>query len=440
MFGPRAEDAFVNDPARAGPRRAKSGAWALLLLVVAGISAFLLWAAMFEIEEATQATGQVVPASQLQVVQSLEGGIVRTIEIREGDLVEEGQVLMQIDDTSARAQRGELLEREAGLLAEEVRLHAEVAQEREPNFPPALVARAATAVKAEMDVLAARSTQLDREISVLKDKLEQRRAALDELRARQTKLKSILKPLREELALTEDLAARGAVPRIELLRLQSRLAELEGDLLVGEAEEPALLASVREASNEIELARSGYLLNARQRLATVGVELAMVRENLKAAEDRVIRSQLVSPMRGTVNMVSVTTLGEVVEAGRPLVEIVPVGDSLQIEANVAPRDVAFIKPGDPASVKISAYDYLVYGALEGEVVRIGADTVHGPEGEAFFNVTIRTNRTDLGQNGQSLPITPGMQAIVDIQTGKRTVLSYLMSPIYRVGSEALREH
>lgn len=440
MFGSRAEDDFVNDPARAGPRRGKSGSWALLLLVVAGISAFLFWAAKFEIEEATQALGQVVPASQLQVVQSLEGGIVRSIDVREGDLVEEGQVLMQIDDTTARAQRGELLQREAGLMAEEVRLRAEVAQDREPSFPPELVARAALAVKAEMDVLAARSTQLDREISVLQEKLEQRRSAVNELRARQTKLTSVLSPLREELALTEDLAARGAVPRIELLRLQSRIAELEGDVLVGVAEEPSLLASVQEAANEIELARSGYLLNARQRLATVGIELAMVRESLTAAEDRVFRSQLVSPMRGTVNKVSVTTLGEVVEPGRPLVEIVPVGDSLQIEANVAPRDVAFIVPGDPASVKISAYDYLIYGALEGEVVRIGADTLRGPEGESFFSVTIRTNRTDLGQNGQSLPVTPGMQAIVDIQTGRRTVLSYLMSPLYRVGSEALREH
>lgn len=439
MFGPRAEDAFVNDPARAGPRRGKSGAWGLLFLVVAGISAFLIWAASFEIEEVTQAMGQVVPARQLQVVQSLEAGIVRTIEVREGDLVEEGQVLMQIDDTSAKAQRGELLEREAGLMAEEVRLQAEVVQDREPVFPPELVARAAAAVKAEMDVLAARRTQLDREISVLEDQLSQRRATLDELRARQTKLRSVLSPLREELTLTEDLAARGAVPRIELLRLQSRIAELEGDMLVGEAEEPALLASVREVENEIELARSGYLLNARQRLATVGVELAMVRESLKAAEDRVFRSQLLSPMRGTVNTVSVTTLGEVVEPGRPLIEIVPIGDSLQIEANVAPRDVAFIQPGDPASVKISAYDYLVYGALEGEVVRIGADTLRGAEGESFFSVTIQTNRTNLGQDGESLPVTPGMQAIVDIQTGRRTVLSYLMSPIYRVGSEALRE-
>ena len=169
------------------------------------------------------------------------------------------------------------------------------------------------------------------------------------------------------------------------------------------------------------------------------VELAIVEETLRSANDRVTRAQLKAPVRGTVNRINASTIGGVVQPGAPLVEIVPIDDRLLIEADLGPRDIAFVRPGERASVKISAYDYLVYGALEGEVVRIGADTLRGAEGESFFSVTIQTNRTNLGQDGESLPVTPGMQAIVDIQTGRRTVLSYLMSPIYRVGSEALRE-
>jgi adhesin transport system membrane fusion protein len=169
------------------------------------------------------------------------------------------------------------------------------------------------------------------------------------------------------------------------------------------------------------------------------VELAVVQEALRAAEDRVTRTELRAPVRGTVNALNVSTLGQVVQPGAPLAEIVPEGDALEIEVNVLPRDVAFIRPGDAASVKISAYDYLVYGALDGEISRIGADTVRDADGREFFRLTIVTDRTDLGRGGESLPVTPGMTATVDIQTGRRTVLSYLVEPLLRVRSEALRE-
>ncbi len=205
------------------------------------------------------------------------------------------------------------------------------------------------------------------------------------------------------------------------------------------AQEPNLVAAIDEAENQIELAKSAYVLTARQRLARLRVELAVVRETLRAAEDRVSRTQLVSPVRGTVNAVRVTSIGAVVEPGAPLVEVVPVDDSLEIEVEILPRDVAFIRPGDPVSVKISAYDYLVFGSLDGEVVRIGADTIRKPDGQEFFKLIVRTDRTDLGQAGQSLPIRPGMTASVDIQTGRRSVLSYLLQPLLRMRSEALRE-
>jgi adhesin transport system membrane fusion protein len=439
MFGQAADDDFLNDLRGSGRVRTGGGGWAMILLILAGIGAFLAWAALFEIEEVTRATSRVVPSQQVQVVQSLEGGIVRRIDIREGDVVEAGQVLMQIDDTALSSQRGELLEQEAALLAEEARLRAEVSLDREPVFPDTLRERAPEAILAELDVLTSRFDQLDTEISVLEAQRDQRRAALAELLAERTKLETVIAPLREELELTENLVTSGAVPRIELLRLRSRLAELEGDLAVGFAQETNLAAAITEAENQIDVARASYVTAARTRLARLGVELAVVREALRAAEDRVTRTELRAPMRGTVNALNVTTAGQVVQPGAPLAEIVPVDDAIEIEVNVPPKDVAFIRPGDAASVKISAYDYLVYGALEGEVARIGADTIRDGEGREFFQLAIVTDRTDLGRGGESLPVTPGMTATVDIQTGRRTVLSYLIQPVLRVQSEALRE-
>ncbi len=438
MFGATGDD-FLNDLRRSGRVRTGSGGWGLILLILGGIGAFLVWAAFFEIEEVTRATGRVVPSQQVQVVQSLEGGIVRRIDVRQGDVVEAGQVLMQIDDTALSSQRGELLRQEAALLAEEVRLRAEVAFDRAPEFPQALRARAPEAVLAEMDVLTSRFDQLDRELSVLESKLDQRRGDLDELLAQRAKLETVIEPMREELALTESLVASGAVARIEVLRLRSRLAELEGSLAVGRAQEPNLIAAIGEAERQIGVARAAYVTAARTRLARLGVELAVVQESLRAAEDRVTRTELRAPVRGTVNALSVTTVGQVVQPGAALAQIVPEGDALEIEVNVPPKDVAFIRPGDAASVKISAYDYLVYGALDGEVARIGADTLRDAEGREFFQLTIVTDRTDLGREGESLPVTPGMTATVDIQTGRRTVLSYLVQPVLRMRSEALRE-
>lgn len=439
MFGLNVDEEFLNDPTRARLRGGEARSWTLLLLLLAGIAAFLGWAWHFEIEEVTRGTGRVVPSRQVQIVQSLDAGIVRRINVAEGDVVEQGEVLMLIDDTAATASRGELLEREAALLAEEVRLQAEVALDRSAEFPEALRDRAPEAVLAEIDVLASRFDQLDNELSVLRDKLAQRTAALGELRALRKKQEEVRAPLVEEVELTEELVQTGAIPQIDLLRLRARLAEIDGDLAVSRAQEPNLVAAIAEAENQIELAKTGYVLTARQRLARLRVELAIVQESLRAAEDRVTRTQLVSPIRGTVNAVRVSSIGAVIEPGAPLVEVVPVDDSLEIEVEILPRDVAFIRPGDPVSVKISAYDYLVYGALEGEVARIGADTIRKPDGQEFFKLIVRTSRADLGRDGQSLPIRPGMTASVDIQTGRRSVLSYLLQPLLRVQSEALRE-
>jgi adhesin transport system membrane fusion protein len=217
------------------------------------------------------------------------------------------------------------------------------------------------------------------------------------------------------------------------------LAEFRGDLAVGLASGKRLEAALAQAHSEIAAARSHYVLSARERLARVQVELAVVQEALKAADDRVLRTQLRAPVRGTVNRLMLTTLGAVVQPGAPIAEIVPSDDGLLIEANILPSDVAFIKPGDKVAVKITAYDYLIYGSLQGEVTRIGADTITDPDGREFFKVVVRTQTNVLGRAENPLAISPGMTASLDIQTGQKTVMDYLLKPLRRAGAEALRE-
>ncbi|WP_299968946.1 HlyD family type I secretion periplasmic adaptor subunit [uncultured Roseobacter sp.] len=439
MFGNRTEDTFVNDIAAGRTAVRSGGGWRLLLVIAAGLGGFIFWAATYEIEETARATGRVIPSQQVQVVQSLEGGIVRSIDVREGDMVAPGDLLMQIDDTRFDAERGELRERQAAIEAEAARLRAEAQSADAMTVAPELETRAPLAVAAEREVFLSRREQLTRELEVLSAQLQQRRGELMEVKAGRARTDGIIAPLQEEIALTQDMFDRGLVPQIELLRLQSRLAELTGDRAVSLASEPRLAAAITETENQMRTARSAYVLSARQRLAELQLDLAVIAEALRSAEDRVSRARLRAPVRGTINRINATTLGAVVQPGAALIEIVPSDDSLLIEADLGPRDIAFVRTGEPASVKISAYDYLVYGALQGQVQRIGADTITQEDGVEFFRVIVRTDKSYLGSDADPLPITPGMIATVDIQTGSRTVLSYLAKPILRARAEALRE-
>lgn len=439
MFGNRVEDEFANDVAGAEAALRGGGGWRLLFVIALGLAGFVAWAANYKIEETAHALGRVIPSQQVQVVQSLEGGIVRNVAVREGDIVEAGTVLMQIDDTRFDSALGELLEKEVAIQAEIARLNAEAAFSEHISFPEGLADRSPLATAAEEQVFLSRRNQLDEELQVLQSQLDQRSSEIVEVQALRARTRAIIAPLSEEVDLTQEMFDRGLVPQIELLRLQSRMAELSGDIAVSEATEQRLRAALAEAENQIDAARSAYVLTARQRLARLQAELAVVQETLRSANDRVTRAQLRAPVRGTVNTINAKTIGAVVQPGAPLVEIVPIDDSLLIEADLGPRDIAFVRTGERASVKISAYDYLIYGALEGEVIRIGANTIAGEEGTEFFRVIVRTDTSYLGTEDNPLPITPGMIASVDIQTGEKTVLSYLAKPILRAQSEALRE-
>ncbi|SLN69645.1 Type I secretion system membrane fusion protein PrsE [Roseovarius litorisediminis] len=439
MFGARIEEEFVNNANSRPPRETGGSTKLFLAVLIAGLAGFIFWAANYEIEEVTRGLGQVVPSSQIQVIQSLEGGIISKIDVEEGDIVKAGDELIRIDDTTAGSHEGELRKREAALLAEFVRIEAEATNSGNLVFSSELQSRAPDAVAAQREVYLSRKMQFETEVRVLRDQLAQRKGELEELEALREKLQKQVAPLLREVELTEGLVESGAVPEVEFLRLEGRLAELEGELAISNARLPKTRAAIREAENQIAAAQSSYVLTARERMTLVQADLSVLKEALRAATDRVTRTSLRAPVRGAVKTVHITTIGAVVQPGARLVEIVPIDDRLLVEARIRPKDVAFVRPGDPASVKITAYDYITYGDLDGRVERIGADTIEDSEGEKFFRVMVRTEESNLTEKGEALPISPGMVAQVDIQTGRKTVLKYLMRPFSRAKAEALRE-
>ena len=438
MFGSLDDDEFANNISGAADT-GRGNYWPVLALLMAAIAGFALWAGFAEIEQVTSGQGRVIPSSQIQVVQTLEGGIVQSISVAEGQFVEKDDVLMQIDDTGFSSRLGELKKQETALQAEKVRLEAEARFEENLTFSEALKTSGNLSVAAESEVFLSRRRQLEGELAVLESQIRQRQFELKELEAQERKLEATLAPLQKEANLTDRMVRRGVVPEVELLRLQSRLAELAGELEIVRATQPKIEAHIEETQSLKRTTRNNYVLSARQRLAKLEAELAVVQETIRAASDRVFRAQLKAPVRGIVNKINVTTIGSVVQPGRDIMEIVPIDDGLMIETKVRPQDVAFIKPDEPASVKLTAYDYLIYGDLKGRVVRIGADTISDSEGEEFYQVIVKTDQNHIGPADDPFPVIPGMVATVDIKTGTNTVLAYLMKPLLRAKVEAFRE-
>ena len=435
----RDEFEFANDIRTALEERSPRTAWMLILAIVLVTAAGIAWANWAVVEEVTTGSGRVIPSTQLQVMQTLEGGIIREILMKEGDLVDQGQVLMRIDDTGFASRLGELMQRQWTLRAEIARREAEAGGGEEIVADEELVREAPDSFRSESEVFKARRAKMDDELAILRQQLVQKRQELKELQAREQKLALSLEPLSRELELTTKLKAQRVVPEVELLRLQRQHAELSGDLEIVKASVPRAESAITEAEARMLNAVTTFKFEARERLVAARGELAVVVESVKAARDRVVRTALRAPVRGVVNKLNVTTIGAVVQPGQQLIEIVPLDDTLLIEAQVRPQDVAFIRPDLDASVKLTAYDYSIFGSLPGKVERISADTITDERGESFYRVIVRTERNYLTANDKKLPIIPGMVATVDVLTGEKTVLDYLLKPVTRVRKEALRE-
>nr|WP_153101700.1 HlyD family type I secretion periplasmic adaptor subunit [Paraburkholderia hayleyella] len=369
----------------------------IVWLIGALLMVFLLWAWQAQLEEVSTGTGKVVPSSKEQIIQSLEGGILIQLKVKEGDIVEAGQVLAQLDRTRNEAAVGESAARMRAALAMAARLTAEV--NNTPLVFPAEVQEEPDLVRSETALYHSRRESLSRSLSGIGQALTL---------------------VRRELALTRPLVARGAASDVEVLRLERQINELD--------------------SKATDL-RTQYLVKAREELARANAEIESQRSVTRGRNDSLTRLTFTSPVRGVVKDIAVTTLGGVVPPNGKLMEIVPLGDKLLIEARIAPRDVAFIHPGQAATVKISAYDYSIYGGLPGRVTTISPDTLQDEvKRETFYyRVYIRTDADHLSsKRGQQFSIVPGMIASVEIHTGQKTVLDYLVKP-FNKAQEALRE-
>ncbi len=429
---------YMSDAAAAVMLRAPRGGrlilWGAFLFVVVA----LIWASQAKLDEVTSGVGQVIPSSQIQVVQNLEGGIVAEILVKPGDVVDKGQVLLRIDDTRFSSSLREARQRYYSLLLRKARLEAE-AEGHPMQVPKEVTDKAPELVKDEQALLDARRRQLENNRKILEAQLKQRRQELDEARAKKGHLQRSLALLSKELKMTAPLVDAGAISEVDVLRLRRQVNDLRGDLEAVKLSIPrleSLLEEARKKLNDVELT---FRARAREELTDVLSELSQLKESSVALQDRVKRTEVRSPVRGTVKQVLVTTVGGVVQPGMDLVEIVPLDDTLLVEAKISPRDIGFIGPGQEAMVKITAYDFSIYGGLKGRVEQISADAIQDEEGRSFYLVRVRTDRNHLGSEDHPLPIIPGMQAEVDILTGKKTVLQYLLKPVLKARQKALRE-
>lgn len=404
---------------------------AALVLVI-----FLVWAAIAELDEVTRGEGKVIPSKQLQVIESLDGGIVSAIHVKEGEMVQEGQLLVQIDETrfvsSVRENRSQYL----AYLAKAARLRAMV--DNKPFVPPEEVVKEdPKTVDQERALYEAKRAELESSISVARQQLAQKHQELNEARAKRDQAAQGYELTSQELAVTRPLTATGAVSQVELLRLERDVSRFRGERDMSAAQITRAQSAISEAQRKIENVELAMRNEAGKELSDVMAKLNGLTEGNVGLSDKVKQAAIRSPVKGTVKRLLVTTVGGVVQPGKEVVEIVPLEDALLLEAKVQPRDIAFLRPGQNALVKFTAYDFAVYGGLEGKLEFIGSDSITDEKGNSFYIVRVRTNQPDFGR--KELAIIPGMVAEVDILTGKKTVLAYLLKPILRAKGRAMSE-
>ena len=411
----------------------------VLLFSIAGVFAALVaWAALAQVDTVTQATGRVIPSARVQVAQSLEGGVVRQVHVVQGQAVEAGALLVSLSPTSAGGDLQTRRQQALALRARVARLQAE-AEQRVPAFDDALRTDGAEFVSGEQSAFEARRAEQGAQRAVLTAQIAQKTKESEEARVALQTAQRTLASAAEERAMLEKLVAQGLEPRIELVRIERTMSEAEG------RERSAKLAieRLREAIAETRSRRDSQLqqfrTQAREELGHATGELRALEQGLPALEDRVDRMNVRSPVRGVVNRVLVNSVGGVARPAEVLVEVVPADDPLVVEAMVNPRDIGFVQAGQTARVKLTAYDYSIYGAMPGKVTQVGADAITSERGETYYLVRVATDAKTVESLGRKLPVIAGMQAQVDIVTGSKTVLAYLLKPLIAVRESAFRE-
>ena len=407
------------------------------LLYLVSIVLFLLvvWSYFAEIDEVAKGDGKVIPSQQLQVLQSYDGGIVQDILVAEGQTVKAGQVLLKVDPTRFLSSLEENTTQFAALAAKVQRLSA-LTQGKALRFNKELQAQAPSIVENERKLYNSNLAELDEVAAGSDSRIMQRRQDVEEERANLSQYQNVLSLTRKELSVTKPLLASGAVSEIEILRLERQVVELEGNITKSKVAIERGLNAIEEEIIKKEESRLRLVNRWNQELTDATGEMATLQQSQTSLEDVVSQADIRSPINGTVQRLLINTVGGVITPGSAVVELVPQDDQLIVEAKVSPKDIAFIRQGQPAILKFSAYDFTIYGGMSAEVQHISADAITNDKDETYYLVRLETKRSIADE---SLDILPGMIVQVDILTGKKTVLNYILSPLFNVTASALRE-
>lgn len=433
---PAAKDAeFVQDADDFMIQQEPLRARILVKTILIATALFIMWTAVALVDEITKGEGKVIPSSQIRVLQSLDGGIVAEINVKEGQVVDAGQVLLRVDPTRFESSVRENRSQYMALVTKAARLRA-LAEGLPFTPPPEALVEDPKTVQDEQRLFQTARSNVEAQIAIARQQLVQRQQELSEMRVKREQASQAYDLTARELAVTKPLISSGAVSEVELLRLERDTARFLGERDVAAAQILRSQAAMAEAARKIEEVELNARNDVRKDLADTMAKLNAFTEGGVALADKVKHAAVRSPVKGTVKRLMVNTVGGVVQPGRDLVEVVPLDDALILEAKVAPKDIAFLRPGQPAMVKFTAYDFSTYGGLDARLEHIGADSITDERGNTYFLVRVRTNKSSLGAN---LPIIPGMVAEVDIVTGKKSILAYLLKPVLRAKQAALTE-
>ena len=415
------------------------GAQMIILVSAIGFLLFLVWAGFTQVDEVTKGEGKVIPSTKVQVIQSADSERISKIMVRSGQRVRKGDLLVLMDDTESSSALGQLQAEGESLEARAARLARE-AGGATYTCPPDARGNVPTVCADEAALQQVRAEALRSKINGLEAVVDQRRRDLSEAQATAASLRSSIALAQKQVDMLAPLAAKSIVPQTDLLSARRDLVEQQGKLAAAQESASRAAAAVREAqaaASEAELQFRQQTLDERSQLAA---KIAVNVESQRGAEGKLQRAEIRSPVNGIVNDVQVTTEGAFVNAGQKIMEVVPLGDKLLVEARIKPSDIAFIRVGDRATVKVTAYDFEVYGGLDGHIVQVSADSIYDEATkQAYFNVIIETDRAYLQSGRTQLPITPGMVCDAEIITGRKSILDYLLNPVLRARSEALRE-
>ena len=413
------------------PLKAKKLLYTILGIMLAAI----VWAWFAKVDEVTRGEGRVIPSRQVQIIQSLDGGIVSAILIKEGDLVNVGTSLIKIDQTRAESSLRENQAQYLSLQAKQARLKA-LAEGGAFNPPPEVQKNNPQVYEQELALYNASRDELSSTVNIARDQMEQRQKELVEVQFKKELAEKTYESASKELAANKPLLASGAVSEIDILKLDREVTRAKGEINQSAAQISRIQISISEAKRKITEGEQNFRSKVRTELNENTAKLNSLGETSVALTDKVKQSTLSSPVNGKVSRLFINTVGGVIVPGKEVLEVVPTDDALVLETKVQIKDIAFLRPEQKAVVKLSAYDYTIYGALDGVVDSIAPNSIVDEKGNAYYLVRVHTLKTSIG-NG--LPIIPGMVAQVDILTGKKTILSYLLKPVLKAKAYAFSE-